>query len=230
MFGHPPDLLLALSQGADWQNGIVTLTKAIMEGRYVPPNQAIIPQSSGILPSPDLTISTHSIANVIKTDILPEFSLHINRAIAESYGSILSILAPKQHRPQPGSLQQNIQIHTHPFFLERLRHFRSSEDSLLGFTGAAQAEVTQLMYDGKSNVGYFAATGRFRLVFHRGFSFDTVFCRLWENDSCASQYYPGSGEIHSVVLTPQVDARAISPALQVSLNDIRDLDSHDFPG
>jgi hypothetical protein len=191
MFGHPPDLLLALSQGADWQNGIVTLSKAIMEGRYVPPNQAIIPQSSGILTSPDLAISAHSIANVIKTDVLPEFSLHINRAIAESYGSVLSILAPKQHRPQPGSLQQNIRVHTHPFLLERLRHFRSTEDSLPGFTGAAQAEVTQLMFDGQSNIGYFAATGEY---------LTTLRCRIALSDLSL-----GSGKTTPALLNATLD-------------------------
>jgi hypothetical protein len=191
MFGHPPDLLLALSQGADWQNGIVSLSKAIIEGRYVPPGQAVVPQSSSILPSPDLAVTTHSIANIIKTDVLPEFSLHINRAIAESYGSVLSILAPKHHHPQPGSLHQNIRVHTHPFFLERLRHFCSSEDKLLGFTGAAQAEVTQLMFDGQSNVGYFAATGECRPSLHPGITF--------------SYPFPGSGKTTPALLNATLD-------------------------
>ena len=173
MFGHPPHLLLALSQGAEWQNGIVSLSKAIIEGRYVPPDRAVIPQSSGIVSSPDVAVSTHTIASIVKTDILPEFSLHINRAIAESYGSVLSFLNPKHYRPQPGTLHQHLRLHTHPFFLERLCHFRSSEDDILGFTGAAQAEVTQLMFDGQSNIGYFAATGEFRCCLLYSFAFDT---------------------------------------------------------
>jgi Helicase conserved C-terminal domain len=191
MFGHPPDLLLALSRGAEWQNGIVTLSRAIMEGRYVPPDQAIIPQSSGILPSPDLAISAHSIANVIKTDILPEFSLHINRAISESYGSVLSILSPKHHHPQAGSLHQTIRVHTHPFLLQRLRHFRSTEDSLLGFTGAAQAEVTQLMFDGQSNIGYFAATGEY---------LTSLCCGI-----ALSNLSPGSGKTTPALLNATLD-------------------------
>jgi hypothetical protein len=88
----------------------------------------------------------------VKTDILPEFSFHINRAIAESYGSVLSFLNPKHYRPQPGTLHQHLRLHTHPFFLERLRHFRSSEDDILGFTGAAQAEVTPHNYTYRINL------------------------------------------------------------------------------
>ena len=160
LFGHPPNLLLALSQGAEWQNGIVSLTRAIIEGRYVPPTAAIVPTSSGILPSPELAVTVPSLANMVKFDILPEFSLHVNRAIAESFATILALVAPKHHNPRPGTLQPSAQFHTHPFFVERLRVFRSSEDQLLGFTGAAQAEVTQLMFDGQSNIGYFAATGQ----------------------------------------------------------------------
>jgi len=159
MFGHPPDLLVALSQGAEWQNGIVSLTTAIMEGKYIPPNQSVVPQSAGVVPSPELAVTTQSIANMVKTDILPEFALHVNRAIAESYGSMLSLVAPKSQKPSSGSLTQTILTHTHPFLLEQLRLFREAEGSLLGFTGTAQAEVTQLLWEGQTNVGYFAATG-----------------------------------------------------------------------
>jgi hypothetical protein len=159
MFGHPPDLLTALCQGAEWQNGIVALSRAIVEGRYISPDQEVIQHTTGIVSSPDLALTTRSIANMIKSDILPEFSLHINRGIAQSYGSALALLAPNRHRSQPGSLPQSIHTHTHPFLLERLRDFRASEDNLLGFTGTAQAEVTQLLFDGQKNVGYFAGTG-----------------------------------------------------------------------
>jgi hypothetical protein len=161
MFGHPPTLLMALSQGADWQNRLVSLSQSIIEGRYVSPDEAVVPQLSGVLQSTDLALTTRSLANIVKSDILPEFGLHINRAIAESYGHVLSLVAPKHHRPLAGTLQPKVVVHTHPFFLDRLRTFRSSEDGLLGFTGSAQAEVTQLMYDGQENIGYFAATGEF---------------------------------------------------------------------
>jgi len=72
---------------------------------------------------------------------------------------MLALVAPKSNHPQPGTLQPMINKPTHPFFLEHLRRFRESEDKLLGFTGAAQAQVTQLLWDGQKNVGYFAATG-----------------------------------------------------------------------
>jgi hypothetical protein len=159
MLGHQPDLLIALSRGSEWHNELVSLSRAIIEGRHVPPSGTVNIQSSGIVASPDFAVTNHSIANIIRSDILPEFSLHINRAIADSYTSMLALVAPKSNHPQPGTLQPMIHKPTHPFFLEHLRRFRESEDKLLGFTGAAQAQVTQLLWDGQKNVGYFAATG-----------------------------------------------------------------------
>ena len=161
MFGHGPDLLIALSQGSEWQNRLAALSKSIIEGTYHPEEQGLVPQSSAGPSAPHLALTTRSIADTVKTDVLPEFALHINRAISESYGAVLRVLAPNSHSSDPSQPFQPIRVHTHPFFLQHLRRFRATEDNLLGFTGAIQAEVTQLLWEGEKNIGYFAATGQY---------------------------------------------------------------------
>lgn len=179
MFGHPPDLLMALCKGSERQNEIIETIKAITGGRYAPPGEALIPGTVGTAQSPGLAFTSDAIGHIVKTHVLPQFILHINRTIAQSHASILQVFAPEQTPTRIGSLQQTAHTHTHPFLLERLRHFRGMEDQLSGFTGTAQAEVTQILYDGEVNVGYFAATGTsFLLLVENKISFNI---RLWED-------------------------------------------------
>jgi hypothetical protein len=158
MFGHPPDLLLALCQGHEWQNGIIHLSRTIMDGKYVPPGQEIVSHSLDQTPGPAIT--PHSVASAIRDQVIPELTLHLNRTLTQSHASVVELLTPNRRWSQVTPLRQAVQAHTHPFFLEYIRRFRRSEDKTLGFTGTSQAEVTQLLYDGQRNVGYFAATGK----------------------------------------------------------------------
>jgi hypothetical protein len=160
MFGHPPDLLIALCKGHKWQNGIIHLSCTIIDGRYIPPGQELIPHLADIRSPPVPAITTHSVATVIRDQVIPELTLHLNRTLTQSHAHVVELLTPNCHWSQDTSLRQVVQKHTHPFFLEYLRRFRRSEDAMLGFTGTSQAEVTQLLYDGQRNVEYFAATGK----------------------------------------------------------------------
>jgi hypothetical protein len=72
---------------------------------------------------------------------------------------MLALVAPKFNHLQPDTLQPMINKLTYPFFLEHLHKFCESKDKRLGFTDATQAQVTQLLWDGQKNVGYFTATG-----------------------------------------------------------------------
>lgn len=167
---------------------------------------------------------------MIKTDILPEFALHVNRAIAESYGSMLALVAPKSQPPSSLSLTQTVQTHTHPFLLERLRHFREAEEgSLQGFTGTAQAEVTQLLWEGQRNIGYFAATGaQPSSLFHT--SRPLTSSRFRENHARAPDWLTRNSQVHPLVFTDAVHARAVSLALQTPLHDLRDVDPSNISG
>jgi hypothetical protein len=159
MFGHGPDLLISLCKGQEWQNDIVNLTRAIIEGRYVPPGQEVVPGTAGIVSGPALAVTTRSIAAIVRDEVLPELVLHLNCTLAQSHAATVELLAPKTIFSSHLPFSPAVRNHTHPYLLTYLRKFRQSEDQLLGFTGTAQAEVTQLLFDGQKNVGYFAGTG-----------------------------------------------------------------------
>jgi len=159
MFGHPPDLMVALLKGQERQMQIVDLIRSIQQGKYVPEGQEVIPGTAGVFTGPGLAVTNQTVTNLITQEVLPPIARHIDRSLAESHASILALLAPDRTFASTRPLQQVVQSHTHPYLLRFLRQFRHANQSHLGFTGTAQAEVTQLLYDGQKNVGYFAGTG-----------------------------------------------------------------------
>lgn len=159
LVGHPPELMIALCAGFGRQNSISDTIKAIQEGRYVAPGQAVIGEP-GVVPGPNPAITVDGIVEALDRRISPQIVAHVNRSLSESHAALINVVRPNTVFSQSNSLPQTVRRHTHPSLLRHLREFMRSDDDMLGFTGSAQAEVAQLMYDGTQNIGYFAATGR----------------------------------------------------------------------
>ena len=167
LVGHPPDLMIALCAGFERQNTISDTIKAIQEGRYVAPGQAVIGEP-GVVPGPNPAITVDGIVEALDRRISPRIVAHVNRSLSESHAALINVVRPNTSFSQSNSLPQTVKRHTHPNLLKHLRQFMRSDHEMLGFTGSAQAEVTQLMFDGTQNIGYFAATGMWDyLQYHR---------------------------------------------------------------
>jgi hypothetical protein len=160
VFGFPPDLLIAICAGHQRQNTIIELQRSIIDGKYVPSGQEVIVGTTGNWHGPSQAVTTKGLVEELKSSILPELHQHITRALAQSHAAVVDMLSPEQSFPHSLALVPSVQRFTHPFILQALRTFRNAKDEdTLGFTGTSQAEVTQLMYDGQKNIGYFAGTG-----------------------------------------------------------------------
>lgn len=163
LFGHPPDLMVRLCKGDDRQNRQIETIQAIRDGRYVAPGEEVFVGSAGVSPGPGLAITSSAIVDSIRSTILPELFQHGTRALSQAHAALVNVIAPNQVFSPSNALSQSVDRHTHPFILRELRRFMVADGTLLGFTGSQQAEVTQLMYDGVKNIGYFAATGKSQL-------------------------------------------------------------------
>src|SRR6267154_4691782 len=110
----------------------------------------------GTEPRPSTTAqypSVHSIVNAAKEALLPEMVMYINRSLNQSFAGVVNLLAPSQVYSQDTQLAPAFQHVAHPYLLAQLRQFMGG-DPLLGFLNASQAEVTQLMYEGRRHVLY----------------------------------------------------------------------------
>lgn len=160
MFGHPPDLMLELCKGNEWQNDVINVNRAITEGRYISPAQEVVKGSAGVVQGPGLAFTADSVAYVVQNHVLPPLVLHMNRTLSQAHAATVQLLSPESSpRDTTGSLQPVARSHTHPYFVEALRRFRSSPGPLPGFTSLMQAEVTQALYDRETNVAYIAPPG-----------------------------------------------------------------------
>jgi hypothetical protein len=157
--GHPPDLMQAISFGEDNQNAILGVIKAIREGRYTSPSQQVFQGTAGIIPEPGLAITTNSLVDALRRDLMPELTSNFNRTLARAHASVVDLFKPKQAFPSSNALPAPLACETHPFLLQKAREFMGDTTGLLGFTCVSQAEVTQLMYDRQRNISYCTATG-----------------------------------------------------------------------
>ena len=120
----------------------------------------------GTEPRPSTTAqypSVHSIVNAAKEALLPEMVMYINRSLNQSFAGVVNLLAPSQVYSQGTQLAPAVQHVAHPYLLAQLRKFMGG-DPLLGFLNASQAEVTQLMYEGRRHVLYISGTGKSLLL------------------------------------------------------------------
>jgi hypothetical protein len=136
-----------------------------------------------------LAITPNAIVDGIRHQLMPEMMLHLNRTLSEAHSSVVNLFKPNETFPQ-STARTHRQINpreTHPHLLKRLRDFMGSATGLMGFTSAIQSEVTQLMYDGDRNIGYFAATGRVSIHRYSVKRWLMAPSRIWENYSWAGQ-------------------------------------------
>jgi hypothetical protein len=159
LHGHPPELMILLSKGGERQTAMIDMIQAIRSGRYVPSGQEVFVGSSGVTQGPHPAITSSALVEGIRSTIFPELFLHGTRALAQAHAAVVDLLAPNKTFPHSNPLTPTVHRFGHPFILQQLRQFMLLDDELAGFTCSQQAEVTQLLYDGQRNVGYFAATG-----------------------------------------------------------------------
>lgn len=166
LLGFPPTLLLAITAGRERQMNVLATVRAIMQGRYVAPGQAVVAGQQGITDHQAITIS--SVARQVEDRITPTVALHINRAVAQGF----AVFADAAHQRASTTLALAKTSITRPpsvGLLRKLREYLRAMKDLRpnrGFSNRSQGEVTQLMHDGSSNVAYVASTSK-RPTIHR---------------------------------------------------------------
>jgi hypothetical protein len=158
LFGHPPDLMIALSAGNENRNRLIDTINSIRQGRYN------VHSPTGGSSTPTATIE--GILDGIKQKLMPELFLHGTRALSDAFAAVVDLFAPYRIFPRTNILQPIARTIAHPFLLTQLRHFRGVTGSSVGFYNSTQAEVTALMYARKENIAYVSGTGQGFFIFY----------------------------------------------------------------
>lgn len=160
LYGHPPTLLEALQVG---KTRILKLVSAVHEinGRpYTSQSQAVIPAG----------VSRTSIDD--SSDLLFKMRQVFESSLAKAHAAVADLfVGPISKHPQaagPSSLTGDLPIVVHPSLVKILRSMYPSLHTNAAFSNIQQAQVTQLLLEGKRHVAYIAPTGMwcfFRLFF-----------------------------------------------------------------
>lgn len=164
--GFPPTLLHSILAGRERQWRILQIVEAIQRGRYIAPGQEVIQGQTGIVASPAAgraavpALTIPGISHALTQDFMPSISRHINLAVSQAVAAFANIAFP--HHPSP--LPRDGPTVTRPPPIALLVQLRQMLPLMgenrpnRGFTDAAQAQVTHLMWQGGVNIAYISRT------------------------------------------------------------------------
>jgi len=151
IFGHQPELFRLLEAGNSRRAQIAETIRVFRKLQAVP----IVHKPR----TPLASFLVDSVVDRIKEKLIPEIVTHGNRALAQAHASMIEVFLPERQFPTASPLPQTARRMTHPYLLQRLREFMGQAGTELGFTNVHQAQVTQLMFEGRRHIGYISATG-----------------------------------------------------------------------
>jgi hypothetical protein len=164
LFGHPPDLMIALSKGNEYRNFLIDTIVSIRRGHYNNDNHPPIGASSSAM-------TTEALLDAIKRNLMPDLFLHGTRALSSAFAAVVDLFAPYHIFPRTNVLQPVARTLAHPYLLKQLRRFRGALGTSVGFFNATQGEATALMYAGKEHFAYISETGMLFLFIYLFFVF-----------------------------------------------------------
>lgn len=166
--GHAPELMELLEAGKGRISEVVRTVQTIRQRK---PSLAFSEKLDQDRSASSLLLS--DVADALKRLVLPSIEETTRAVVAEAHASVVKLYSPQSISVASDQLQQVVSVCTHPYILQRLREFMPGHGRSLGFTNVQQAQVTQLMWEGKRHIAYIAPTG---MLFSRiqSYNIDTL--------------------------------------------------------